>query len=128
MSTRRVVSTERAPKAIGPYSQAVIHGGLPFLSGQGPLDPATGRIVGDDTAQQTERVLENLKAVLEASGSSLAQVLKVTVFLKDLNDFQKMNQVYSRYFPAEPPARATIQAARLPLDTLVEIDAVAAIG
>jgi len=128
MSTRRVVSTERAPKAIGPYSQAVVHGGLAFLSGQGPLDPATGRIVGDDTAQQTEQVLQNLSAVLEASGSSLAQVLKVTVLLKDLNDFQKMNQVYSRHFPVEPPARATIQAARLPLDTLVEIEAIAAIG
>jgi 2-iminobutanoate/2-iminopropanoate deaminase len=128
MSTRRVVSTQGAPKAIGPYSQAIIHGGLVFLSGQGPLDPATGRIAGDDTAQQTERVLENLRAVLEASGSSLAQVLKVTVFLKDLNDFQKMNQVYSRFFPSEPPARATIQAARLPLDTLVEIEAIAAIG
>ena len=128
MSTRRIVSTDRAPKAIGPYSQAVIHGGLVFLCGQGPLDPATNSVVGGDIAEQTERVLQNLSAVLEASGSSLAQVLKVTVFLNDLNDFQKMNQVYARYFPVDPPARATIQAARLPLDTRVEIDAIAAAG
>ena len=92
------------------------------------MDPATNRLVEGDIVAQTERVLENLKAVLEASGSSLGQVLKTTVFLKDLNDFRKMNEVYARYFPEHPPARATIEAARLPLDTLVEIDAIASAG
>jgi 2-iminobutanoate/2-iminopropanoate deaminase len=125
---KRIIATPRAPKAIGPYSQAVIAGKLVFLSGQGPLDPATNQLVKGDTADQTERVLENLKAVLEASGSSLAQVVKTTVYLKDLNDFKKMNEVYARYFPADPPARATIEAARLPLDTLVEIDAIAVVS
>jgi 2-iminobutanoate/2-iminopropanoate deaminase len=121
----RTITTSGAPKPVGPYSQAVIAGGFVFLSGQGPLDPATNRLVEGDITAQTERVLENLKAVLEASGSSLGQVLKTTVFLKDLNDFGKMNEVYARYFPQHPPARATIEAARLPLDTLVEIEAIA---
>ena len=125
---KRIISTDRAPKAIGPYSQAVISGGLAFLCGQGPIDPATGRVVEGDVTAQTERVLQNLSAVLEASGSSLARALKVTVFLADLNDFQKMNQVYSRYFPVDPPARTTVEAARLPLDILVEIDAIAEVG
>ena len=98
-----------------------------YLCGQGPLDPTTNRIVDGGIAEQTERVLQNLSAVLEAGGSSLGQVLKVTVFLKDMNDFQKMNQVYSRFFPVAPPARSTVEAARLPLDTLVEIDAIAAV-
>jgi 2-iminobutanoate/2-iminopropanoate deaminase len=124
----RTITTSGAPKPVGPYSQAVIAGGFVFLSGQGPLDPATNRLVDGDIAAQTARVLENLKAVLEASGSSLGQVLKTTVFLKDLNDFRKMNEVYARYFPENPPARATIEAARLPLDTLVEIDAIASAG
>jgi 2-iminobutanoate/2-iminopropanoate deaminase len=128
MPTKRIISTDRAPKAIGPYSQAVISGGLAFLCGQGPIDPATGCVVEGDITAQTERVLQNLSAVLEACGSSLAQVLKVTVFLADLNDFRKMNQVYARYFPADPPARTTVEAARLPLDTLVEIDAIAEVG
>jgi 2-iminobutanoate/2-iminopropanoate deaminase len=128
MPMKRIISTDRAPKAIGPYSQAVISGGLAFLCGQGPIDPATGRVVEGDVTAQTERVLQNLSAVLEASESSLARVLKVTVFLADLNDFQKMNQVYSRYFPADPPARTTVEAARLPLDILVEIDAIAEVG
>jgi 2-iminobutanoate/2-iminopropanoate deaminase len=124
----KTITTSGAPKPVGPYSQAVIAGGFVFLSGQGPLDPATNRLVEGDIAAQTERVLENLRAVLEASGSSLAQVLKTTVFLKDLNDFRKMNEVYARYFPEHPPARSTIEAARLPLDTLVEIDAIASAG
>ncbi len=124
----RTITTSGAPKPVGPYSQAVIAGGFVFLSGQGPLDPATNRLVDGDIAAQTERVLENLKAVLEAAGSSLGQVLKTTVFLKDLNDFRKMNEVYARYFPENPPARATIEAARLPLDTLVEIEAIASAG
>ncbi len=124
----RTITTSGAPKPVGPYSQAVIAGGFVFLSGQGPLDPATNRLVEGDITAQTERVLENLKAVLEASGSSLGQVVKTTVFLKDLNDFRKMNEVYARYFPQNPPARATIEAARLPLDTLVEIEAIASAG
>ncbi|MFB3778448.1 MAG: RidA family protein [Bryobacteraceae bacterium] len=128
MSDRKIVSTERAPKAVGPYSQAVIHQGVAYLCGQGPLDPTTGHVVAGGIEEQTERVLQNLGAVLEASGSSFGQVLKVTVFLKDMNDFQKMNRVYSRYFPTAPPARSTVEAARLPLDTLVEIDAIAAVG
>ena len=122
---KRIVATSGAPKAVGPYSQAVVAGGFVFCCGQGPLDPATNQVVGGDTPAQTEQVLKNLAAVLEASGSSLAQVVKTTVYLKDLSDFKKMNEVYSRFFPVEPPARATIEAARLPLDTLVEIDAIA---
>ncbi len=128
MPTKTIISTDKAPKAIGPYSQAVVLGGLAFLAGQGPIDPSTGRVVEGDITAQTERVLRNLSAVLEASGSSLSQVLKVTVFLADMNDFQKMNQVYAKHFPANPPARTTVEAARLPLDILVEIDAIAAVG
>ncbi|MEK7403926.1 MAG: RidA family protein [Acidobacteriota bacterium] len=125
---RHTVATDRAPKAIGPYSQAVISGGFAFLSGQIPLDPATGQMVDGDVAAQTERVLENLKAVLEACGSSLARVVKTTVYLKDLGDFPRMNEVYARYFLESPPARATVEVARLPRDARVEIDAVAAVG
>lgn len=125
---KKIVATDGAPKAIGPYSQAVIHNGIAYLSGQIPLDAATGQLVEGDIAAQTERVLENLKAVLEASGGSLATVLKTTVFLRDMGDFPKMNEVYSRYFPENPPARSTVQAAKLPRDVMVEIDAIAAIG
>ena len=125
---KQVVATERAPKAIGPYSQAVVHNGLAYLSGQIPLDPATGQMVEGDIAVQTERVLENLKAVLEACGSSLGQVLKTTVFLKDMGEFPKMNEVYGRYFGENPPARATVEAARLPRDVRVEIEAIAAVS
>ena len=124
---RKTVSTPAAPKAIGPYSQAVIHNGLAFLSGQIPLDPATNQLVEGDIAAQTDRVLQNLKAVLEACGASLASVLKTTVFLRDMADFSKMNEVYGRYFPAQPPARSTVQAARLPRDVSVEIDVIAAV-
>ena len=123
----QIVATDRAPKAIGPYSQAVIHNGIAYLSGQIPLDPATGQIVEGDIAVQTERVFENLKAVLEACGSSLGQVLKTTVFLKDMGEFPKMNEVYARYFNENPPARATVEAARLPRDVRVEIEAIAAV-
>ena len=122
---KQIVATAQAPKSIGPYSQAVTWNGLAFLSGQIPLDPATGRIVEGDIAVQTERVLENLKAVLEACGSSLAQVLKTTVYLKDMGEFPRMNEVYARYFPENPPARATVEVARLPRDVRVEIDAIA---
>jgi 2-iminobutanoate/2-iminopropanoate deaminase len=122
---REIVATDKAPKAIGPYSQAVRAGGLVFLSGQIPLDPATGQLVPGDVQVQTERVIENLKAVLEAAGSSLDRVVKTTVFLKDMNDFAAMNEVYARYFGKTVPARATVQAARLPKDVSVEIDAIA---
>jgi len=123
----KIVSTEKAPKAIGPYSQAVIHDGLAYLSGQIPLDPATNQLVSGDITVQTERVLENLKALLEACGASLQSVVKTTVYLNDMGDFPKMNEVYGRYFAQNPPARATLQAARLPRDVAVEIDAIAAV-
>ena len=124
----KTISTENAPQAIGPYSQAVVHNGLAYLSGQIPLDPATGQLVESDVAGQTERVLENIRAVLTAAGSSLDRVLKTTVFLRDMADFPRMNEVYARYFPANPPARSTVQAARLPRDVSVEIDCIAATG
>jgi 2-iminobutanoate/2-iminopropanoate deaminase len=125
---KTIVSTAAAPKAIGPYSQAVVSNGFVFLSGQIPLDPATGQLLDGDIATQTERVLENLKAVLTASGSSLAAVVKTTVYLKDMGEFARMNEVYARYFPENPPARATVEAARLPRDVRVEIDCIALVG
>lgn len=125
---KTIVATDHAPKAIGPYSQATKHNGLVYLSGQIPLDPATMQIVEGDIAAQTERVMENLKAVLEAAGSSFSQVLKTTVFLKDMGEFAKMNEVYGRYFPENPPARATVEVARLPRDVRVEIECVAIAG
>ena len=124
--TKKIISTDQAPKAIGPYSQAIVYNGLAYLSGQIPLDPATGQLVPGDITAQTERVLENIKAVLEAAGASFDSVLKTTVFLKDMNDFPKMNEVYARYFPSDAPARSTVQAARLPRDVMVEIEAIAA--
>jgi 2-iminobutanoate/2-iminopropanoate deaminase len=123
---KNVISTSRAPAAIGPYSQAVSWGGLIFVSGQIPLDPATGQVVGDDAGAQTERVLKNLAAVLEAAGSSLGQVVKTTVYLRDMNDFAKVNEVYARFFSEQPPTRATVQVARLPRDVSVEIEVIAA--
>jgi 2-iminobutanoate/2-iminopropanoate deaminase len=120
-----IVLTDRGPKPIGPYSQAVKSNGFVFISGQVALDPKTNDFVGADVRQQTERVLENLKAILEASGVTLTHVVKTTVFLKDMNDFAAMNEVYARYFTAAPPARSTVQAARLPKDALVEIDLIA---
>ena len=125
---RKIVSTDLAPKAIGPYSQAVVSNGVAYLSGQIPNDPATGQLLEGDITAQTERVLQNLKAVLEASGASLDSVLKVSVFLKDMADFPKMNEVYARYFSSTPPARSTVQAAKLPRDVSVEIDAIAAVS
>jgi 2-iminobutanoate/2-iminopropanoate deaminase len=124
---KKTASTEKAPKAIGPYSQAVITNGVAYLSGQIPLDPATDQLVEGDIAVQTERVLHNLKAVLEASGASLDSVVKTTVFLKDMRDFSKMNEVYGRFFGSNPPARSTVQAAQLPRDVSVEIDAIAVV-
>ena len=125
---RRIVATERAPRAIGPYSQAVAAGGFVFASGQIPLDPATGDVVGGSVAEQTERSIENLKAVLEAAGSSLAGVVKTTVFLTDLASFKEMNEVYGRYFAANAPARATVEVAALPRGVQVEIEAIATAG
>ncbi len=125
--TKKIVATENAPKAIGPYSQAVIYNGVVYCSGQIPLDPTTGQIIEGDVSAQTERVLENMKAVLEAAGSSLEKVLKTTVFIKDMSEFGKINDVYSRYFSGSLPARATVEVARLPRDVRVEIDAIAAI-
>jgi len=122
------VSTPQAPKAIGPYSQAVVHDGIAYLSGQIALDPATGQLIEGDVMAQTRRVLDNLKAVLEAAGSSLGAVLKTTVYLKDMADFPKMNEVYAQYFTADPPARSTVQAAALPRNVAVEIDAIAAVS
>ncbi len=122
---KQTIATPKAPGAIGPYSQAVKANGLLFLSGQIALDPASGQVVAGDVRAQTERVLENLKAVLEAGGSSLAQVLKTTVFLADMADFAAMNEVYGRYFAQEPPARSTVQAAGLPRAVKVEIDVIA---
>jgi 2-iminobutanoate/2-iminopropanoate deaminase len=122
---KEIISTEKAPGAIGPYSQAVKVGGLVFVSGQIPIDPATGNFVSDDVAEQTEQVLKNLSAVLEAAGSSMAKVVKTTVFLADMNDFAVMNEIYGRYFSEMSPARATVQAARLPRDARVEIDCIA---
>ena len=125
---KKIVTTEKAPKAIGPYSQAVVHGGIAYLSGQIPLDPTTGELVEGDIEVQTERVLQNLTAVLEAAGSSLEKVLKTTVYLKNIADFPKMNEVYGRHFGETMPARSTIEAARLPRDAKVEIDAIAIVG
>jgi 2-iminobutanoate/2-iminopropanoate deaminase len=125
---KKTVATEHAPKAIGPYSQAVVHNGMAYLSGQIPLDPATGQLVEGDIAAQTKRVLENLKAVLEACGSGLDRVVKTTVFIKDMGEFARMNEVYGKFFGENPPARSTVEAARLPRDVRVEIDAIAIAG
>jgi len=122
---RQVIATDKGPKAIGPYSQAIKANGLVFLSGQIPLDPATQQLIEGDVAAQTERVLQNITGILEAAGTSLARVLKTTVFLKSMNDFAAMNEVYGKHFSAEPPARSTVEVARLPKDVLVEIDVIA---
>jgi 2-iminobutanoate/2-iminopropanoate deaminase len=119
------IRTDRAPQAIGPYTQAVKANGMVFASGQIPLDPETMQIVDGDIRAQTNRVLTNLKAVLEAAGTSLDRVVKTTVYLSDMNDFTAMNEVYATYFAANRPARSTVQAARLPRDARVEIDVIA---
>src|ERR1700730_16125574 len=119
------VATDRGPNAIAPYSQAVRANGFVFLSGQIPLDPKTQQVVEGDVAVQTGRVLENLKGVVEAAGSSLQHVVKTTVFLADMNDFAAMNEVYSRYFVNHPPARSTVEVSRLPKNARVEIDLIA---
>lgn len=122
---KEIIATEKAPEAIGPYSQAVRANGFIFVSGQIPIDPTTGELLTGDIAQQTARVLDNLKAILEAARSSLHHAVKVSVFLKDMGDFTAMNSVYAKYFPENPPARATVQVARLPRDVSVEIDVIA---
>lgn len=121
----KIIATPAAPRAIGPYSQAIVHHGMAYLSGQIPLDPATGELVEGDITVQTERVLTNMAAVLEACGSSLGRVVKTTVFLKDLGEFAAMNAVYARFFETNPPARSTVEVARLPRDSRVEIECVA---
>ena len=125
---REIVRTEKAPAAIGPYSQAVKSGGFLFCSGQIPLDPATGKLVEGGIGEQTERVLRNLEAVLAAGGASLGTVVKTTVYLVDLGEFPAMNAVYARFFPGDPPARATVEVSKLPAGARVEIEAVAAAG
>jgi 2-iminobutanoate/2-iminopropanoate deaminase len=122
---RDVIATDQAPKAIGPYSQAIRAAGLIFTSGQVAIDPSTQQVIASDVAAQTDRVLKNLSAVLQASGSSLEKALRCTVFLKNMGDFAAMNEVYGRYFAAAPPARSTVEVARLPKDVLVEIDVIA---
>src|SRR5438094_614962 len=122
-----IVITDRGPKPIGPYSQGVKANGMLYLSGQVALDPKTNEMLIGGIHQQTERVLENIKGILEAAGSNLHHVIKTTVFLKDMNDFAAMNEVYGRYFTSAPPARSTVQVARLPKDALVEIEVIAAV-
>jgi 2-iminobutanoate/2-iminopropanoate deaminase len=124
---RQVIHSDDAPKAIGPYSQAIRVGELVFCSGQLGLDPATGQLVSGGVEAETRRALQNLMAVLQAAGASLEHVVKTTVFLLDMNDFAKMNAVYTEFFPSRPPARSTIQVARLPRDGKVEIEAIAVV-
>lgn len=124
---REIVLTDRGPKPIGPYSQALKVNGLLFVSGQVALDPKTNEYLGGDIAKQTERVLENVKGIVEAAGSKMAHVVKTTVFLKNIGDFGAMNDVYARYFPSAPPARSTVEVARLPKDALVEVEVIATV-
>lgn len=128
MGSLKTLATDAAPAAIGPYSQAIVAGPFVFTAGQIPLDPATMEVVDGDVAAQTEQVLRNLAAILEAAGGSLANVVKTTVFLADMNEFGAMNEVYARHFGDHRPARSTVQAGRLPKDVRVEIDAIAHIG
>lgn len=121
----KVVATESAPKAIGPYSQAIVMNNMVFVSGQIPINPATGNLVDGPIADQTRQVMSNLAAILEAAGASLEKVVKTTVYLKDMGDFQEMNEVYGSHFPDHKPARATVQVAKLPRDVGVEIDCIA---
>jgi 2-iminobutanoate/2-iminopropanoate deaminase len=124
-NSREVIATKDAPQAIGPYSQAIKAAGLVFVSGQIAIDPATGSVVSGGIAEQTERVLKNLQAILQAAGTGLDQALKTTVYLKNMSEFAAMNEVYGKFWKSAPPARATVEVARLPKDVLVEIDIVA---
>ena len=126
-TVREAVSSPSAPRAIGPYSQAIRAGSLLFVSGQIPIDPVTGDLVQGDIAQQTHRVFANLKAILEAAGATFDNVVRTTVYLADMNDFAKVNEIYATYFSSPAPARATVQAARLPRDSRVEIDLIASL-
>jgi len=125
---KQIIETKDAPQAIGPYSQAVRASGFVFASGQIPIDPQTGEFVSGGVAEQTAQVLKNLSALLEAAGTGLDRVVKTTVFLADMNDFAAMNEVYAKFFAEHPPARATVEAARLPRDARVEIEAIALAG
>lgn len=122
---RKIINTKNAPAAIGPYSQAIKVGNLLFTSGQIPLEPETGNLVSEDVKEQTKRCLENLKAILEESGTCLSKVVKTTVFIKDMKDFAAINEVYGTYFSSNPPARSCVEVARLPKDVLVEVEAIA---
>jgi 2-iminobutanoate/2-iminopropanoate deaminase len=122
---REVISTKDGPQAIGPYSQAIRANGFVFVSGQVAIDPATQQVIGGDVAAQTDRAMKNLSGILKAAGSGLEKVVRSTVFLKNMGDFAAMNEVYGRYFSAAPPARSTVEVARLPKDMLVEIDVIA---
>ena len=122
---KEIISTPNAPAAIGPYSQAIKAGNLLFISGQVPLDPATGEVVEGDITVQTHRVLDNVKAILAEAGADFSNVVKTTVFLKDMNDFVPMNRVYAEYYPENCPARSAVQVARLPKDVSVEIETIA---
>jgi 2-iminobutanoate/2-iminopropanoate deaminase len=125
MHMRDIISTKDAPQAIGPYSQAVRANGFVFVSGQVAIDPSNQQVISGDVAAQTERVLQNLSEILEAAGSGLGKVVRSTVFLKNMNDFAAMNEIYGKYFKVSPPARSTVEVARLPKDVLLEIDVIA---
>lgn len=124
---KQIISTKEAPSAIGPYSQGIIVGKLLFTSGQIPLDPSTGELINDDIVKATERVMLNIKAILEEGGTNLDNVVKTTVLLKDMNDFEKVNEVYGKFFTSQQPARSCFQVAKLPKDSLVEIEVIATI-
>jgi 2-iminobutanoate/2-iminopropanoate deaminase len=125
MTKKRVIQTEKGPKAIGPYSQAIQAGDLLFLSGQIPIDPKTGELIMGDIRKQTQQVLENIKGILESQRRGLEDVVKVTIFLKDMGNFSQVNEVYATYFPSSPPARSTVEVAKLPRDVDIEIEAIA---
>ena len=127
MVKKKVIQTDKAPRAIGPYSQAIRAGNFLFLSGQIPLDPKTGELVKGDIRQQTKQVLENIKGVLESQGLGMEDVVKATIFLKDIGNFNQVNEVYATYFPSSPPARSTVEVAKLPRDADIEIEAIALI-
>jgi 2-iminobutanoate/2-iminopropanoate deaminase len=126
--SKKVISTEKAPKAIGPYSQAIQAGGFMFCSGQIPLDPVSGQVSSPEIEGQTKQVMENIEAVLEAGGCHFESIVKTTIFLKSMNDFPKVNEVYGSYFKGNPPARSTVEVARLPKDVLVEIEVIATLA
>jgi 2-iminobutanoate/2-iminopropanoate deaminase len=122
---KKVIQTDKAPKAIGPYSQAIQAGNMIFLSGQIPIDPKTGELTGGDIRQQTQQVLENIKGLLESQGLGMEDVIKVTIFLKDMGNFNQVNEVYAAYFSSSPPARSTVEVAKLPRNVEIEIEAIA---